>query len=69
MTMIAITHKGKQYTATFDEEGAVNAVVNDKGENLSSRHAIAATIIRHQEAIIRRMLPTAMTKAGWKWVS
>jgi len=62
-----LVHKGKPYTATFDAEGVVDTVVNSKGKALSSRHAIAASIIRHQEAILGRMLPTAMTKSGWEW--
>lgn len=68
-TTIRLTFKAKPYTATFDAEGVVDTVVDDQGKALSSRNAVAATIIRHQEAILGRVLPAAMTKAGWRWAA
>jgi hypothetical protein len=66
---IKLTYKAKTYTATFDTEGFLDTVTDEKGKALPATNRVAATLVRHQAIIRGGTLPTAMMNSGWRWAA
>lgn len=48
---LIIEHKSKRYTVTFDEEGYMDTVENEKGKLLVSTNAMVKRLINQQQVL------------------